>query len=97
MNEVDFPRSPNSRTGSTFDVTSSTTPSKIPRVPLGVSTGKGVEKGPTWSQLWRQNVEQCDQMRIKSRGGLQTQEAKLEKNEADSHFEFYNELEYQIN
>ena len=63
----------------------------------GASTVKGVREGPTWSQLWRQNLGQCDQIRINSRGGLQTQEAKLGKNPgAESHSEFYNELKYQI-
>ena len=46
----------------------------------GASTVKGGGEGPTWPQLWRQNLGQCDQIRIKSRGGLQTQEAKLGKN-----------------
>ena len=64
----------------------------------GASTVRGEGKGPTWSQFWRQNLGQCDQIRTKSRRGLQTQEAKLGKNpQAESHSEFYNELEYQIN
>ena len=67
-------------------------------MPPCASKVTGTGEGPTWSQLWRQKLGQCDQIRIKSREGLQTQEAKLGKNhEAESHSEFYNELEYQKN